>query len=155
MDYLSFLMYAIFVIVAFIILGFITRGYYSILNFWNSFGLVGIEKSFNYDLDDVAVAFFRAVKDKENKCCPYTANDWDNIDFCGYKTAADAYKGHLKICDKLSKKQILNKFMNFKPIKFSPNKRLLKKIIKTCGSAFDFVNEYIEDSSEVSDIRRM
>ena len=45
--------------------------------------------------------------------------------------------------------------MNFKPIKFSPNKRLLKKIIKTCGSAFDFVNEYIEDSSEVSDIRRM
>ena len=47
---------------------------------------------------------FRAVKDKENKCCPYTANDWDNIDFCGYKTAADAYKGHLKICDKWSKK---------------------------------------------------
>lgn len=47
---------------------------------------------------------FKAKKDKENKCCPYTVSDWSEVDMYGYNTAENAYKGHLEMCNKWSKK---------------------------------------------------
>ena len=42
---------------------------------------------------------FKGGKSK-NKCCPYEVKDWQKIDFAGYNTAEDAYKGHLQLCKK-------------------------------------------------------
>lgn len=47
---------------------------------------------------------FKAVKFKKLLCCPYRVTDWSDIDFGSYNTAEDAYKGHLKLCTKWSKK---------------------------------------------------
>jgi len=44
---------------------------------------------------------FKARKEK-NKCCPYTAKDWTEIDVEGYNKNEDAYKGHMKLCKKWS-----------------------------------------------------
>jgi len=46
---------------------------------------------------------FKAKKDN-HKCCPYTASDWSEIDFIGYKTIEEATAGHKKLCLKWSKK---------------------------------------------------
>ena len=46
---------------------------------------------------------FKATKSK-NECCPYSASDWLEIDMEGYNSADDATKGHLKMCNKWSKK---------------------------------------------------
>lgn len=46
---------------------------------------------------------FKAIKSKD-KCCPYTAANWTEIDMNGYNTNEDAYKGHLKMCQKWNKK---------------------------------------------------
>lgn len=46
---------------------------------------------------------FKARK-ADDKCCPYTASDWMEIDSGAYNTAGDAYKGHLKMCKKWSLK---------------------------------------------------
>jgi len=49
---------------------------------------------------------FKAKKTKEAEamCCPYEVSDYNNIDYVGYSTAVEAYKGHLKLCEKWSKK---------------------------------------------------
>lgn len=47
---------------------------------------------------------FKAGKSK-HKCCPYEATNWGELDFQGYNTPEDAYKGHLKMCKKWSKKK--------------------------------------------------
>jgi len=44
---------------------------------------------------------FKAHK-SNNKCCPYEASDYSEIDFDGYNKPEDAYKGHLKMCKKWS-----------------------------------------------------
>lgn len=46
---------------------------------------------------------FKAIRDKVNKCCSWTMVSGE-LDFDGYKIANDAYKGHLKLCNKWSKK---------------------------------------------------
>lgn len=46
---------------------------------------------------------FRAKKSKD-KCCPYEIIVSKNVDSEGYNIAEDTYKGHLKMCDKWSKK---------------------------------------------------
>jgi hypothetical protein len=43
-------------------------------------------------------------KKSNHKCCPYVMISGEDIDFCGYNTPEDAYKGHIKICNKWSKK---------------------------------------------------
>ena len=45
---------------------------------------------------------FKARK-SEHKCCPYEMTG-SELDFEGYNTAEDAYKGHLKLCKKWSEK---------------------------------------------------
>ena len=45
---------------------------------------------------------FRAEKSKE-KCCPWVASSWSELDFAGYMNAEDAYAGHIKLCKKWSK----------------------------------------------------
>jgi len=47
---------------------------------------------------------FRAVKDKKNKCCPYTIVVSRDLDMDGYNSAEDAYRGHLKMCKKWANK---------------------------------------------------
>jgi len=47
---------------------------------------------------------FKAVKTK-HVCCPYEALIADCVDFDGYDSDEDAYKGHLKLCKKWSKKR--------------------------------------------------
>jgi hypothetical protein len=37
------------------------------------------------------------------KCCPWEMKSGEDIDFDSYNDAGDAYKGHLKMCDKWSK----------------------------------------------------
>jgi hypothetical protein len=49
------------------------------------------------------------AKESKNKCRPYTAKNGNNVDFAGYNTAGEAYKGHLKMCNKWSKKATTNK----------------------------------------------
>jgi len=48
---------------------------------------------------------FKANKSKY-KCCPYVAASWRELDMDGYKTAEDAYKGHLKMCKKWANKNL-------------------------------------------------
>jgi hypothetical protein len=48
---------------------------------------------------------FHAVKDKENFCCPYKMAEGSEIDMMPYNTAGGAYKGHLAMCKKWSKKR--------------------------------------------------
>ncbi|MDP3954592.1 MAG: ATP-binding protein [bacterium] len=67
MNYLDILIYACMVIVGAVAVVFAISWYYTIVRFWNGIGLVGIEKTFSYDLDDLAVSFFRAVEDKFGK----------------------------------------------------------------------------------------
>lgn len=47
---------------------------------------------------------FKAMRIKKVKCCPYTAKYWSEIDMDSYNRPEDAYKGHLKMCKKWSKK---------------------------------------------------
>ena len=48
---------------------------------------------------------FKAVKAKdEYKCCIWRIESGSNIDFGGYNKAEDAFKGHMKLCLKWSKK---------------------------------------------------
>lgn len=46
---------------------------------------------------------FKAKKSKY-ECCPWEQVGGKDIDFAGYNDAGDAYKGHLKMCEKWSKK---------------------------------------------------
>ncbi len=46
---------------------------------------------------------FSSLKTKNNECCPYQIVLPD-VDSRRYKYAGDAYKGHLKLCEKWSKK---------------------------------------------------
>ena len=46
---------------------------------------------------------FNAKKSK-NKCCPYSIILNKQVDFKGYNKPEDAYKGHLELCEKWSKK---------------------------------------------------
>ena len=46
---------------------------------------------------------FRAEKSK-NKCCPYRIIVEKEVDSAGYNSPEEAYKGHLKLCEKWSKK---------------------------------------------------
>jgi len=45
------------------------------------------------------------AKKSKNKCCPYEAKDWMELDFAGYNTAEDAFKGHYKMCRKWSRQE--------------------------------------------------
>lgn len=47
---------------------------------------------------------FKARKSK-NKCCPWEIVVEEDMDFDGYNTPEDAYKGHLKLCKKWSSKE--------------------------------------------------
>ena len=42
---------------------------------------------------------FKAKKSKY-KCCPYVAANWEELDFEGYNSAEDAFKGHYRMCQK-------------------------------------------------------
>jgi len=46
---------------------------------------------------------FKAEKSK-NKCCPYRIIVEKEVDSAGYNSPEEAYKGHLKLCEKWSKK---------------------------------------------------
>jgi len=46
---------------------------------------------------------FKACK-TGRKCCPYEVSDYTERDFMGYSNAGDAYRGHLKLCNKWSDK---------------------------------------------------
>lgn len=48
---------------------------------------------------------FKAGSSTE-KCCPFRAVDWTNVDFNGYNEPGDAMKGHLKLCKKWSRKKV-------------------------------------------------
>jgi hypothetical protein len=47
---------------------------------------------------------FKAKK-AEDKCCPYTAETFTELDMQGYNTAGEAYQGHLDLCKKWSRKR--------------------------------------------------
>jgi len=47
---------------------------------------------------------FKAKKSK-NKCCPFEIILSEEVDFRGYNKPEDAFKGHLKLCEKWSKKK--------------------------------------------------
>lgn len=46
---------------------------------------------------------FKAVKDSKHLCCPWKIDSGNEVDFSGYNTAEDAYKGHMKLLKKYSK----------------------------------------------------
>ncbi len=52
---------------------------------------------------------FKAKKSK-NKCCPYTMTQPTELDFEGYNSEADAFKGHYRLCKKWAKKEALDDF---------------------------------------------
>ena len=43
---------------------------------------------------------FEAQKENEKTCCPFRIKNSSSIDFNGYNTSEDAYKGHLEMCEK-------------------------------------------------------
>jgi len=47
---------------------------------------------------------FKAVRDKENTCCPWRQISGESVDFEGYNEANDAFAGHMKLCAKWAKK---------------------------------------------------
>jgi hypothetical protein len=47
---------------------------------------------------------FEAFKIKDSQCCPYEINVGKQVDFDGYNNAKEAYEGHIKMCQKWSKK---------------------------------------------------
>jgi hypothetical protein len=61
-----------------------------------------------YKCEDIGVnrkyetMVFEANKGK-HKCCPYEIDVTREVDMRGYKTAEEAYKGHLDLCKKWSK----------------------------------------------------
>ena len=46
---------------------------------------------------------FKAKKSKQN-CCPWEMKSCENLDMDGYNLPTDARKGHMRLCDKWSKK---------------------------------------------------
>ena len=46
---------------------------------------------------------FKAEKSKID-CCPYEINSGSEVDFGSYNTPEEAFKGHMKLCKKWSKK---------------------------------------------------
>lgn len=47
---------------------------------------------------------FKAVKETEPSCCPYRMDSGSNVDFDGYNEPEEAFAGHMKMCNKWSKK---------------------------------------------------
>lgn len=47
-------------------------------------------------------AVFKAKKSKQ-KCCPWTVSNYSEFEMVGYNSAEDAYKGHMRMCEKYSK----------------------------------------------------
>lgn len=43
---------------------------------------------------------------EKGSCCPHRQDSGSNIDMEGYNTPEDAYKGHLKLCNKWDKKKV-------------------------------------------------
>ncbi len=37
-------------------------------------------------------------------CCPYRVKEWSELDFQGYNDPGKAYRGHMELCEKWSKK---------------------------------------------------
>ena len=61
----------------------------------------------NEDVQDIGwcrkyeTMVFQAVRNPEPcSCCPFVQSDGSDADMAGYKTAAEAYAGHLKMCEK-------------------------------------------------------
>lgn len=44
------------------------------------------------------------AKRSQDKCCPWRIKSGEDIDFDGYNSAEEAYKGHLSMCKKYAKK---------------------------------------------------
>lgn len=40
--------------------------------------------------------------ESENKCCPYRASNFRELDFAGYNDPEEAFKGHMAMCEKWS-----------------------------------------------------
>lgn len=62
----------------------------------NGFETIGCDRKYE-------TMVFKAVK-STYKCCPYKINVSKEMDMQGYNTPEDAYKSHLELCDKWSKK---------------------------------------------------
>ena len=73
----------------------ILKGDYFEAEYFKRFGYTEIGLDRKYE-----TMVFKATKSKE-KCCPYEMVSGEK-DFDGYNTAADAYKGHLRLCKKWS-----------------------------------------------------
>lgn len=56
----------------------------------------------DHDLDGLVLAreVFPVRDDPECGCCPWTAADWQEVDFDGYSSADDAMRGHMAMCEK-------------------------------------------------------
>jgi len=57
---------------------------------------IGCERKFE-------TTVFQAIKRKD-KCCPYAIDVTEEVDMKGYNNVTDATKGHMKLCQKWSKK---------------------------------------------------
>jgi len=55
------------------------------------------------DDDYYETMVFKAIKSKEG-CCPFIQKSGEDLDCVRYATATEAHKGHLKLCEKWSKK---------------------------------------------------
>lgn len=51
---------------------------------------------------------FKAAKSKD-PCCPFRMVSGSELDFAGYNTAKDAYRGHLRLCKKWAGKRVASK----------------------------------------------
>lgn len=47
---------------------------------------------------------FKAKK-SNNKCCAYTASNWEALYFDGYNAAYEAVEGHYKMCEEWAKEE--------------------------------------------------
>lgn len=76
---------------------------------------IGDERRFDYgkkigfkeiglDRKYETMVFRASRREDDNECCPYRVSDHTDLDFDGYNDPVSAYKGHMKMCEKWSRK---------------------------------------------------
>lgn len=73
-------------------------------NYFKKFGYEEIGAGIKYETM-VFKSKKHSSKDKDYLCCKFEIANADSLDFLGYNTATEAYKGHMKLCARWAKKK--------------------------------------------------
>jgi hypothetical protein len=60
---------------------------------------IGLDRKY-----ETMVFVAKPAEDGDYRCCPFRMVSGEDVDFAGYNDAEEAYKGHLAMCEKWSRK---------------------------------------------------